>query len=55
MHIYVNAKMIHVETVPGIRRGRMGENTGGVNSNMIYLMHFQNLCKCYNVPNPAQQ
>jgi hypothetical protein len=25
--MYVNAKMIHVETVPGIRRGRMKESS----------------------------
>jgi hypothetical protein len=27
--MYVNAKMIPVETVPGIRGGRMGERNGG--------------------------
>jgi hypothetical protein len=28
MHVYVNAKMIPVETVPGIRGGVMGERSG---------------------------
>jgi hypothetical protein len=44
--MYVNAKMIPVETVPGIR---------GVveNSSMMYLKHCNNLCKCYNVPTPS--
>jgi hypothetical protein len=27
--MHVNAKMIPVETVPGIRGGRMKENSGG--------------------------
>jgi hypothetical protein len=44
IHIYVNAKMIPVETVLG-----MG---GEGNSSMIYLIHCKNLCKCYNVPTP---
>jgi hypothetical protein len=40
--------MIPVETVPGIGGG-MKESSGGVNSNMIYLIHCKNLCKCHNV------
>jgi hypothetical protein len=43
--MYVKAKMIPVETVPGIG--------GGVNSNMTYLIHCKNFCKCYNVPPPS--
>jgi hypothetical protein len=27
--MYVNAKMIPVETIPGIRGGEMGERSGG--------------------------
>jgi hypothetical protein len=50
IHMYVNSKMIPVETVPGI-----GEQWKGDNSSMIYLIHCGNLCKCYNVPTPAQQ
>jgi hypothetical protein len=46
--MYVNAKMIPVETVPGIRGRGMKENSG-VNSNMIYLIYCKNLCKCYSV------
>jgi hypothetical protein len=52
--MYVNAKMIPVETVPGIRGGEMWESSGRVNSCKIYLLHCKNLCKCYNVPHPAQ-
>jgi hypothetical protein len=39
--MYVNTKLIPVETVPGIGGGRMKERSG-------YLIH----CKCYNVPPP---
>jgi hypothetical protein len=48
--MYVNGKIILVETIPGMGRGRMVE---GVNSSMIYLIHCKNLCKCYNVPPPS--
>jgi hypothetical protein len=51
----VNAKMIPVDTVPGIRGEGMKESSGGVNSSMIYLIHCKNLCKCHSVPHPAQQ
>jgi acyl CoA:acetate/3-ketoacid CoA transferase beta subunit len=44
----VNAKMIPVETVPGMRGGKGSRE--GVNSSMVYLMHFKNLCKNSNVP-----
>jgi hypothetical protein len=46
--MYVNAKMITVETVPGIRG--WGRAVEGWNSSMIYFIHCKNLCKCYNVP-----
>jgi hypothetical protein len=55
VHMYVNAKMKPIETVPGIRGGEIKESSGGVNSSMVYLIHCKNLCKCYNVPYPAQQ
>jgi hypothetical protein len=25
----------------------------GVNSNMIYLVHYKNFCKCYNASPPS--
>jgi hypothetical protein len=50
--MYVNAKVIPVETVLGIRRGGMKESSGRVNSSMTYLIHWKNLYKCYNVPTP---
>jgi hypothetical protein len=37
--MYVNAKIIPVETVPGIGAGWMKEQWRGVNSNMIYLIY----------------
>jgi hypothetical protein len=42
--------MIHVETVPGMGEGGKKENSGGVNSGMMYLKHYKNFCKCHNVP-----
>jgi hypothetical protein len=48
--MYVNAKMIPVETVAGIRGGEVKEISEGMNSSMIYLIYFKNLCKCNNVP-----
>jgi hypothetical protein len=46
--------MIPVETVAGMRGGGW-RAVEGVNSSMIYLVYCKNLCKCHNVPHPAQQ
>jgi acyl CoA:acetate/3-ketoacid CoA transferase beta subunit len=46
--MYVNAKMIPVENVPGM--GGIKQRGGGVNSSMIYLIHCKKLYKCHNVP-----
>jgi hypothetical protein len=45
VHMYVNAKMIPTETVPGVGEGDK-ESRGGVNSRMMYLKHCKSLCKC---------
>jgi hypothetical protein len=45
--------MIPVETVPVIRGGGMRDRRRVGNSRMLYLIHFKNLCKCYNVPIPS--
>jgi hypothetical protein len=42
--------MIPVEAIPGIGGGRIKDNSGGVNSSMIYLIYCKNFCKCHNVP-----
>jgi hypothetical protein len=47
--MYLNAKMIPVETVPGNRGGGMRKSPGVGNSSMIYLIHCKNLYECYNV------
>jgi hypothetical protein len=47
--MYVNAKMILVETAPEIRGVGIKESSGGDEFNLIYLIHCSNLCKCYNV------
>jgi hypothetical protein len=52
--LYVNAKVIPVETVAGIRGKDMKRAVEGVNSNMICLIHYKNLCKCYNVAPPSE-
>jgi flavoprotein len=41
VHMYVNGKMIPIESIPG-----MGE---GVNSSMIYLIYCKSFCRCHNV------
>jgi hypothetical protein len=53
--MYVNAKMIPVETVPGIRAGEMKDSSGGGEFKHDNLKHNKNLYKCCNVPHPAQQ
>jgi hypothetical protein len=47
--MYVNAKMMPVETVSGIKEGMKESNAAG-NSSMMYLIYCKNLCKHYNVP-----
>jgi hypothetical protein len=42
--MYVNGKMIPIETVP--RMGGGGAEGEWVNSSMIYLIHCKNFCKC---------
>jgi hypothetical protein len=49
----VNAKMILAESTPGICGGGVKENNRGVNSNMIYLIYYKNLCKCHSVLPPS--
>jgi hypothetical protein len=54
--MYVNAKMIPIEIIPGIKGGRDKRRAvEGVNSSMIYLIDCKNLHKCHGVPYPAQQ
>jgi hypothetical protein len=48
--MYVNAQMMPVETAPGMGEGGYSTMMEGVNSNMIYLIHCKNFCKCHNVP-----
>jgi hypothetical protein len=52
--MYVNAKMIPVETVPGIRGEGMGESDGESEFKYdVFDIHCKNLCKCFNVPLPS--
>jgi hypothetical protein len=50
--MYVNAKMILVETVPERGEGEIKENSGGGEFKCGIV---KNLCKCYNYPHPAQR
>jgi hypothetical protein len=51
--MYINAKMIAVETVPGNGGGGWKRAVERMNSNVIYLIHCKNLCKCNTVPPPS--
>jgi hypothetical protein len=51
--MYVNRKVRHVETTPGIGGGRIRRMMEGVNSTMIYLIYCNNFYKCHIVP-PAE-
>jgi hypothetical protein len=42
--------MTPIETIPGLGRGVIKENDGGVNSSMIYLLYCRNISKCHNAP-----
>jgi hypothetical protein len=48
--MYINGKMIYVETIPGMGGWGIKENGGGVNSNMIFLIYCKNFYECHNVP-----
>jgi hypothetical protein len=50
--MYVNGKMIPVETILGMGEGEIKEHDGG--SELIHLIYFKNFCKCQIVP-PVQQ
>jgi hypothetical protein len=52
--MYINAKMIPVETISGIREWKMKDSSGRVNSSMIYLTNCKNPCKYYSLPPPSQ-
>jgi hypothetical protein len=54
VHMYVNGKMMPVETIPGMDGGCKRRMVKGVNSSMIYMMHCKDICKYHNVP-PTQQ
>jgi hypothetical protein len=45
--------MIPFETFLGIEGWGMKESKRGVNSSMIYLIHFKNFYKYLNVPSPS--
>jgi hypothetical protein len=50
MYSYVNGKMRHVETIPGMEKGGKYKMMERVNSTVIYYKYF---CKCHHLP-PVQ-
>jgi hypothetical protein len=53
--MYINGKMISVETISGMGEVGRRRMVKGVNSSMIYLMYCKNFCKWHNVPHPRKQ
>jgi hypothetical protein len=51
--MYENAQMTPVETTPGMEGGSRKRAVEGVNSNVIYLIHCKNFCKCHSVLLPS--
>jgi hypothetical protein len=47
--MYVNEKMIPVETIPELEERKIKEISDWVNSSMMYLIHCKNFCKCHNI------
>jgi hypothetical protein len=51
--MYVNAKMIPVETISGMGGVVIKERSGGSELKYdVYLIHHKNICKCHNIPPP---
>jgi hypothetical protein len=48
--MYVNGKMIAVETVPEMGGGRIKENGGRGEFKYDIFDYCKNFCKCHNVP-----
>jgi hypothetical protein len=46
-------KMIALKLFQVSEEGGIKEMVEGINSNMIYLIYFENFCKCHNVPPPS--
>jgi hypothetical protein len=51
--MYANRKMIPDESILGMRIWAKRRMVEGVNSSMIYLIHYRSFCNCYNVPPPS--
>jgi hypothetical protein len=51
--VYVNTKMIPVETIPGIGRREIKQNCGGGEFKYGILDMLYELSTCYNVPPPS--
>jgi hypothetical protein len=53
--MFVNGKMIPVETISGMGEEVIKDNMKRVNSTMIYLIYCKNFCNCHNELHRTQQ
>jgi hypothetical protein len=51
VYMYENAKIIPAEAISRMGGG-MKESSRGMSSNILYVIHCKNFCKCCNVPTP---
>jgi hypothetical protein len=52
--MYVNVKMVSVETIPGMGGGGIKRAVKGANSSVIYMVHSKNFVNPTVYPHPAQ-
>jgi hypothetical protein len=53
--MYVNGKVIPVETIPGIEKGGIKENDEWGEFKLMYLIYYMNFSKCHDISHPPQQ
>jgi hypothetical protein len=51
--MYVNGKMLLVETIPGMGKGGIKGMVKRVNLRMMYMIYRKYFCKCHKVPPPS--
>jgi hypothetical protein len=47
--MYVNGKIMFVETIPAMGKQEIKKNGGGVNPNKTYLIYCKSFSKCHKV------
>jgi hypothetical protein len=51
--MYVNGKMIPVDSITRMEEGRDKRGWERVNPRIIYLLYCKKFCGCHNVPPPS--